>query len=221
MNISALYASFCSLIRLLLFQSFCSACRCFLFTKQVLCNSCIQQIQPVACVKKAVTKTKEMTVFAISAYQHPLKKLILSKSRSDIVVSKQLGELVWSMTPIRTGSFDIIVPVPLHWTRASWRGYNQADQMAQVIAQKSGKQIVHAVRRVRKTKYQSSCSKENRYANVSGVFVLSLQASLLKGKRILLVDDLMTTGATLQEIARELLKGKPASITAVVACRVI
>lgn len=218
-RIITLFFQFCNQ---LLFQSYCSACRVLIFSADdILCNACIKQIDSIASIAIPLTKTKQMRIFALSNYQAPLRQLILAKTRSDIIASKQLGLLIWQMSCLKNMHFDVIIPVPLHWTRSAWRGYNQAYEIARVIAQKSGKPIVQAVRRKKRTAYQLYFSKNKRQENVSDVFVLHHSAAIVRGKRILLVDDLMTTGSTLQAVAKELLKEKPAEIMAVVACRVV
>ena len=116
----------------------------------------------------------------------------------------------------------MFVPIPLHWTRFAWRGYNQADEIAQVLAQKRGKPVVHLLQRIQRTRYQAELESPQRKENVKKAFTLRVaDKNLYQDKHIILVDDLMTTGATLQAAAKELFKLKPASITAVVVCRVI
>jgi ComF family protein len=162
-----------------------------------------------------------MKVLAISDYQYPLKKLILAKQYGKRVASKQLGELIWYMTYVRHASFEVIVPIPLHWTRYAWRGYNQAIEMGNVIAQESGKPLSELLYRSRRTVFQSTLHKQERQENTRNIFALTkFDRSLYRNKHILLVDDLLTTGATMREAARTLLTLNPASITGVVACRV-
>ncbi len=201
---------------------FCSSCKSFLHARDIFCQECKNSIRPVVSRTLSITKTRSIKVLAISDYKEPLKSLILAKGRFDIVASHQLGTLIWQMTHLKNSSFDYIVPIPLHWKRFAKRGYNQADEMAKVIAQKSGKPVTHLLSRSRHTKYQSSLDQDKRAENVEDVFALTVDDDTqYHGSHILLVDDLITTGVTLRAAARELLKLKPASITAVVACRVV
>jgi competence protein ComFC len=159
---------------------------------------------------------------AIMKYRDPLKHLLLSKARSDIVTAYDIGHLMWEYTNIRHIAFDYIVPIPLHWTRYAWRGFNQAEEMGKILAHKGDKPLVHLIKRKRSTPFQSSLAPLKRAENVKDVFAINTHnQALYHGKHLLLVDDLMTTGSTLKEAGKVLLKLKPRSITAVVACRVI
>lgn len=199
---------------------FCMRCKKWLSSRHTFCVACERLIEPIVSATISLTENHDMKVYAISEYAEPLKSLILAKSRSDHLASRQLGELIWEKTVIKNQDFDAIVPVPLHWMRFAQRGYNQAEEMAKVIAHRSGKPIVKAIKRNRSTPFQSAVESTMRHQNVKRAFESTAQAHSLRGKHILLIDDVMTSGATLLAIGKELLKLKPASITAVVACRV-
>ena len=202
---------------------FCTACKKLLQKRVMLCEQCSEQIAPIVSTALPISKKHSMKIFAVSDYREPLKSLILAKGWSDRVASCQLGELIWHMTYIQNVQFDYIVPVPLHWTKLARRGFNQAEQIAQILAKKSNKQVVHLLHRVRKTIPQSQLKHDERDENVKGAFALQIlyKNDLYKGAHFLLVDDLMTTGATLTSSAKTLFKLQPATITAVVACRVV
>jgi len=99
---------------------------------------------------------------------------------------------------------DMIVPVPLHWTRLFVRRYNQAGLLAHAIRAAGGPPVAPdwLVRR-RRTPSQGRLGATARARNVRGAFALRRGCSV-KGKRIVLVDDVLTTGATVQECARVL-----------------
>ena len=105
-----------------------------------------------------------------------------------------------------TGSADILVPVPLHWWRELRRGYNQSERLGQSLSLLCGKKLVRgAIVRSRRTKSQTRLNIEQRKANVAGAFLVKIP-SLVAGRSILLVDDVMTTGTTLSECAVALKK---------------
>lgn len=110
------------------------------------------------------------------------------------------------------GTFDVVVPVPLHPRRRRERGYNQAEQIANGIAEVSGaSSLPHAVARLRHTDTQTKKSSFDRAKNMEGVFGLSPKHGL-RDKHVLLVDDVMTTGATLEAVGQEIVRGEPASL---------
>src|SRR4030095_10049605 len=157
--------------------SICAYCKKFLSTQAIFCSSCKEKIFPIVSKKIDITSTFSVTVFAISDYKDPLKKLILAKGWSDALASYQMGELLWEYVPLDQLDCDIIVPIPLHWTRYAWRGFNQAEEMAKAISEKSGKPVVHLLQRTKKTKFQNMLSKEERFLNVQSTFKIALSVS--------------------------------------------
>lgn len=209
-------------ISLFLMPPVCASCRQFLSVRAVLCNACKDTIIPIVSTKISVTSTISMKLFSISEYKNPLRKLILAKGISDTTISYQMGQLVWDMTPVRYVDFDYVVPIPLHWSRYAWRGFNQAEIIARVIAKKKNVPMVNLLKRVKRTEFQSKLRPLERVANVRDAFVLTVVTNeKYKDKHILLVDDLVTTGSTLKAAAKELLKLNPKTITVVSVCRVI
>jgi ComF family protein len=187
-----------------------------------LCQACIDLVQPITSKRIQVTKKYSMTVLALGAYANPLRPLILAKIRSDIVAAQQLGKLIERIQYIKHHSFDYIVPIPLHWTRYAARGFNQAEEMAHEIERYNGATVACILRRIKRTKFQYLLTSAQRDHNVLHVIALkNIDYKLYQNKHILLVDDLMTTGSTLKTAAQALITLRPASITAVVAGRVI
>jgi len=118
---------------------------------------------------------------------------------------------------------DVLVPVPLHWRRAWGRRYNQSGALARVIERQTGVRMApEALRRIRPTEQQIGLSRTQRASNVQGAFkVATDRQSLIAGRRVVLVDDVLTSGATVDACARALLRAKAASVDVLVFARVV
>ena len=117
---------------------------------------------------------------------------------------------------------DIIVPVPLHWTRPFSRRYNQSALLAQRIAAQSGVDYGSDIMsRTRRTPSQGTLTRNRRAQNVRGAFQVSVgKGDDVKGKHIVLIDDVMTTGATAGACARALKRAGALSVRVLTLARV-
>jgi ComF family protein len=114
------------------------------------------------------------------------------------------------------GSFDLIVPVPLHQARLRKRGYNQSAKFAEGLSESLNVPWQESISlRLKSTSTQTKKGRASRWKNVNTAFS-SISADQVKGKRILLVDDVITTGATLEACGQHLIEHKCESLS--IAC---
>ncbi|MGH6948353.1 MAG: ComF family protein, partial [Kiloniellales bacterium] len=118
---------------------------------------------------------------------------------------------------------DLVVPVPLHWTRLFARRYNQAALLGRTLSQMSGKPLAaRLLLRRRATPSQGRLSRAQRQRNVAGAFALAPDAKRkIAGRRLLLIDDVVTTGATAAACARVLKRGGAAEVDLLALARVV
>jgi ComF family protein len=130
--------------------------------------------------------------YSFGSYEGVLRKLIhLYKYGRVKTLAWPLSGLLARALP-RDESFDVAVPVPLYWRRRLQRGFNQSELLARGLSRRTGIPVAGALRRLRPTPAQAGLSNSARRQNVSQAF----RAGSVQGKRILLIDDVMTTGAT-------------------------
>jgi ComF family protein len=115
--------------------------------------------------------------------------------------------------------FDAVVPVPLYWRKQWERGFNQAELLARCLAGHRGIPVWNALRRKRSTETQAGLASAGRRRNVAGAFVVRGNAHLA-GKKLLLIDDVMTTGATASACAAALKRGGAGSVSLLTLARV-
>jgi ComF family protein len=126
--------------------------------------------------------------------------------------ARWMGEFMRSQVDVAT--LDAIVPVPLHWRRFHYRGFNQAVALARPLARQFSLPLISRVlRRTRHTVPQVQLQPEEREKNIRGAFHVR-RPTRIEGLRLLLVDDVFTTGATLNECARVLKDAGAAAVTA-------
>jgi ComF family protein len=118
---------------------------------------------------------------------------------------------------------DALVPVPLHWRRLWLRRFNQSAALAQAVARESGLPVLYEVlNRVKPTVQQVGLSRTERARNVQGAFAVSERARAeVAGRRVVLVDDVLTSGATAEACARALRRGGAAEVDVLVFARVV
>jgi len=153
-------------------------------------------------------------------YEGVLRRLIIGyKFNNRFERNRLLSALAAAAFDARRGSApDAVVPVPLHHRRLVWRGFNQSLEIARGLARREDRPLlVHGLARTRNTPPQTRFGLRERQANIKGAFAAN--PGLVRGKRLLLVDDVYTTGSTLQECARTLLRAGCAGVDVLVLAR--
>lgn len=155
-----------------------------------------------ACLKAGFSFDKTVVCYA---YRFPMDRLVSAyKFHGKVGLARWFADRLLDAVKQENGCrnekiVDVIVPVPLHDNRIVERGYNQAWEIARLLSKKLGcESLPEGLSRVLDIKPQRELSKSARQTNPKGAFACRLD---LTGKRVAIVDDVMTTGATLEEIA--------------------
>jgi ComF family protein len=121
------------------------------------------------------------------------------------------------------GEADVLVPIPLHRTRLWWRRFNQAGELAKSLSQMSGVRVEHdLLLRARRTQRQVGLSRSQRARNLAGALGVPDGAKArVMGRRIVIIDDVMTSGATLNAAARALLRAGASNVDALTFALVV
>ena len=174
------------------------------------CGSCITDPPPF-CAARAALLFEESTRELIHQFKYS-KRVMLGRPLG-LLAAAYLGEFA--------GEFgaDLIVPVPLHVKRLRQRGFNQAVLLGEVFSSKWGVALSrNSLKRVRWTEPQVNLGARERAANVKGAFDVG-SVNKISGKRILLVDDVYTTGSTAKECCRVLMRAGAADVAVLTIAR--
>lgn len=198
-------------------ELFCSECRDrVIWIREPICDKCGRS-QAAALDACRVCQQTPLTLHRIrtaTRYEGPVAETIKKfKYSGYFALANPLADLMLAAWPAWEEPVDVVVPVPLHAARQRERGYNQAELLAQKMERELKWQVeTAALKRVRRTRPQVGLNSSERHANVRGAFVT--EPNLVRGRRILLIDDVHTTGATLDAAAEVLLAAGANSVSA-------
>jgi len=219
-----------------LFPPSCAGCQ---KSGYILCSSCILQISPLpapvcrhcstpltgggTCKQCQYHPLRLSRIHVVGAYQGPLRSCIQAlKYRGNTRVAEPLGQLLAEAYVNYDLHADVVIPVPLHSERQQQRGYNHAHLLAHHCAVKIGVPLRNDVLiRHRATPAQVGLSTVERRENVAGAFRCAgaLATRAFHGRTILLIDDVCTTGATLEACAAPLFAAGAMAVVGLVLAR--
>ena len=178
----------------------------------VLCGGCLRRPPPFDRVRSALVYD-DVSADMLLAFKHG--------DRTDL--ARGLGDWLVMAGGDLIDRADVLVPVPLHFWRLVWRRYNQSALLAHVLAHRTGIPVApRALKRLRRTPSQAMLRPAQRARNVKGAFqVRPALRDQIARRRIILIDDVLTTGATVEECARTLKRAGAAEIAVLTVARVV
>jgi ComF family protein len=213
----------------ILFPRLCYACGNQLLRNEFLiCTEChvliprtnyhLEDDNPVARLFWGRCRIEKAAAFSFYNKDSRIRKLIHNLKYKGITeIGFELGK-IYGESLIRSDfltGIDLIVPVPLHQSKKRVRGFNQSEIISDGISSATGIAVDRdSLQRITVTETQTRRSRFERWINVEGIFCVK-DPSLLEGKHILLIDDVITTGSTLESCANELLKAEGVKVSVV------
>jgi len=159
------------------------------------------------------------SAYSFGSYEGSLQQLIhLFKYAKVESLAEPLSRFLLQALPL-DGNFDIVIAMPMHWRKRWERGFNQAELLAAPVARRYGLTLADHLRRTRYTQSQAGLTEADRRANLRGSFRVKRPEGIA-GKRILLIDDVFTTGSTLRAAAEVLKEAGAAHVAALTLARV-
>ena len=177
-----------------------SLCRCGLPRRRAspACPGCLCEQWPLQAIRPCFR------------YAFPVDRLLNRyKHHRDLACERVLGQL-WRRHPPDAGAAVALVPVPLHWRRQLWRGFNQAHHLAADLSRGSGLPVRPLLRSGRSAPAQQTLGRTDRLEGAGGRFECH---TALHGENLVLVDDVVTTGATVAACSQALLAAGAGSVT--------
>lgn len=228
----------------LLFPPVCAGCRRQVAEPGVLCGACwskLRFIERPYCAVLGTPFTQDFGPGFLSAeaianpppFARARSAVIYSGVAREAVQALKFGDRTdvapwmarWMVRAAAdvVADAEIIVPVPLHWTRFLRRRFNQSAELARAVAKQSGKRFEPtAVRRLRATRQQVGLLASQRAENVRAAFRVPEEAEVLvAGRRVLLIDDVFTTGATVEAVTRALKRARAREVDVLTFARVL
>jgi len=183
------------------------------------CNECKIDLE-ISQTHKCLTYLDK--VYSLGLFDENFQGLIHHfKYKNKISLGKRLGQrLAEELQKQNLSDFAYLIPVPLHKTRKRERGFNQSEILAQTLSSSLNLPLQKEILfRIRNTKDQTKLSEKERKRNVAGAFLIRDSQQILQGKKVILVDDVITTGATLSECAKVLKQAGAKEILAVTVAK--
>lgn len=205
----------------------CSGCRDELIEANVAqCPRCALSVGPYSDIREGCSECRGRrlgfdSAYALGPYQGPIRALCLKlKSTSGAWIARHLIDVLWDARgeKLRAEGAGVVVAVPLHWRRHLRRGYNQSEVLAEALAKRLGLRVIAPLRRVASTPKLYDRGREERASLMRGAF-LARRGADVKGRTVILVDDILTTGATCGAAARALKAAGASRVVAVVVAR--
>jgi ComF family protein len=183
--------------------------------ERFICGGCNGDLPYVASPSPASSRLE--VEIAPLAYEFPVDAAIRAyKFRRRLYYAPAFADILVAAIPLLPGDIDAVLPVPLHWRRQWWRGFNQALELARPVAKQLGVPVIGNVSRRRATPFQSGLGARKRAQNLRAAFAARGHITY---RHVLIVDDVITTGTTVHELAKVVRRAGAGKVSALAVAR--
>lgn len=183
-----------------------------------ICEGCYGDLPQIPSPPPGLSSPLEYDIAPVE-YAFPVDAAIKAlKFKRKLFYAPAFAELLCAASRNLPDGIDAILPVPLHWRRRWYRGFNQAVEIAKPLAKHLGVPLIGNVCRKRATPFQSGLSARERARNLRSAFVVR---GVLPYQNILIVDDIITTGATVRQVALVLKRAGVKTVSSMAVARAV
>lgn len=197
----------------------CVLCGQDLLKEKFICNNCEKRIK--FCKEAFQVEKNKMSFdcYSVSYYSSGMMELVLMlKYKSNFRAGEAIADYMIDAIRRENIKFDGVTYIPMTKKSLKKRGYNQSKYLAKIIGESLNKPVIHCLNKIRDTKDQIGLNGNERWNNVYGSFIVTDEVNVIN-KNILLVDDVITTGATAFSCACQLMKKNAKKITILTAAK--
>lgn len=202
---------------------YCRECKCIVcgaYVEEInICGECRKKIKLCKDIMKIERANSKIICYSVSYYSNIMAKLILRlKYKSDFACADIIGSFMVKIIKENNIKFDGVTFVPMTKKAMRKRGYNQSRILAKVISEKFHVELIDCLDKVKETKDQIGLDGDSRWKNLSSSFKIK-NSSIILNKNILIIDDVITTGATSYYCAQEILNNGAKKVNILTAAK--
>jgi len=191
----------------------CIICNSEMIDEKLICSRCFKKIEPINKSFSIKKDNMDFQCFSAAYYSTIISELVKKlKYKSDFLSGEFLGSLLIDLININSIDYDLISYIPMTRKGLRQRGFNQSKFLASIIAENFNVKLKDILSKSRETKDQIGLDDEGRWQNLSSCFKVK-NKNIIINKKILLIDDVITTGATAFYCSKQLIKNGAKKVT--------
>ncbi|MCY6485642.1 ComF family protein [Clostridium aestuarii] len=197
----------------------CIICNGYIKEEELLCGKCSASVKICNNSLEIINDGIKIVCYSSAYYSSIIKELIIRlKYKNDFKAGEVLAKYMINTIKLQEIKFDVITYVPSTREAIKKRGYNQSEYLAKIIGNEMNKKVYRILKKTKNTKDQIGLNEEERWLNLKNSF-RSIRYMQIESKTVLLIDDVVTTGATSFYCAKNLLENGAKEVLVLTAAR--